>query len=65
MDYIILTKKIAKKYRLKDKEIITSKVFFEISDQEKIELHDLILILGINPKNEKKLKEKTECKMNY
>lgn len=63
MDYIILTKEIAKKYGLKDKDKITSEVFFEISDKEKIELHDLILILGINSKNEKNLKEKTECKM--
>lgn len=63
MDYIILTKEIAKKYELKDKDKITSKKFFEISKKEKIELHDLILILGINKNNEKKLKEKKECKM--
>ena len=63
MDYIFLTKEISKKYYLKNKDTITSKVFFEISDKEKIDLHDLILILGINKNNEKKLKEKTKCKM--
>ena len=63
MDYIILTKEISKKYYLKNKDKITTRVFFEISGKEKIDLHDLILILGINKNNEKKLKEKTKCKM--
>ena len=63
MDYIFLTKEISKKYYLKNKDKITSKVFFEISDKEKIDLNDLILILGINKNNGKKLKEKTKCKM--
>lgn len=63
MENIVLTKQIAKKYGLKDKDKITSKLFYEIMEGEKIQLHDLILILGISQNNHKKLKEKIQCKM--
>ena len=63
MENIVLTKQIAQKYGLKDKDKITSELFYEILEEERIELRDLILILGIGRNNYKKLKEKIKCKM--